>query len=50
MKVSVDKNFITITFEDTYLAGDEMIILKERYLLLNYLNKICKVLVIVTNY
>ena len=31
MKVSVDKNFITITFEDTYLAGDELIILKERY-------------------
>lgn len=31
MKVSVDKKFITITFEDTYLAGGEMRILNERY-------------------
>lgn len=31
MKVSVDKNFITISFEDTYWAGDELIILNERY-------------------
>ena len=31
MKVSVDKKFITITFEDTYLDGGEMRILNERY-------------------
>lgn len=31
MKVSVDKKFITVTFEDTYLAGGEMRILNERY-------------------
>lgn len=31
MKVSVDKNFITISFEGTYLAGDELIILNEKY-------------------
>lgn len=31
MKVSVDKNFITISFEGTYWAGGELIILKERY-------------------
>ena len=31
MKVSVDKNFITITFEDNYLAGGETRIINERY-------------------
>ena len=31
MKVSVDKNFITISFEGTYWAGGELIILNERY-------------------
>lgn len=31
MNISVHKNLITISFEDTHWAGDEMIILKERY-------------------
>ena len=31
MNISVDKNFITISFEDTYWAGGELIILNERY-------------------
>ena len=31
MKVTVDKNIITISFEDTYWADGELIILNERY-------------------
>lgn len=33
MKVTVDKNFVTISFKDTYWAGagEEIIILKKRY-------------------
>jgi hypothetical protein len=31
MNISVGKKFIIISFEDTYLAGDETIILNERY-------------------
>lgn len=31
MNISVNKNCITITFEDTYLAGSEPKILNERY-------------------
>lgn len=31
MNVSVNKNYITISFEDTYWAGGELIILNERY-------------------
>ena len=31
MNISVDKNFITISFEDTFLAGGEMKILNKRY-------------------
>ena len=31
MNISVDKNFITISFEDTYWARGELIILNERY-------------------
>ena len=31
MNISVDKKFITISFEDTYLAGGETRILNERY-------------------
>ena len=31
MNVTVDKKFITISFEGTYWAGEEMIILNERY-------------------
>ena len=31
MNISVDKNFITISFEDTYLAGGETRIINSRY-------------------